>query len=279
LFVVIEDHRSMLRPLFLKLPIDLGWVDVVPKDLQQGRVRDAGRVELHLYHFRVSGLSSGDLLVCGISGRPAHEARGGRKDACHALENGLHAQEAASGERRRARGGHGRRRRGREEVPRGHRGSARTLHDGRKRSGQRRAWQRCDDRHKQRNGACLAQESAPALGCATGRIAGTVLQKVRRFQLAQRNAHQILVDRPRDACLECGGDIRDALLPVACLPYQRCGRIETMSLAGVLVVNDELVIDVLHEKPLPPGFRHYRRLASGDHGCSLIQDSASHLAC
>jgi hypothetical protein len=80
------------------LAVEGGGVVDGEEDAEELAVGDAGGVEDDFYGFGVVGGFGGDLVVGGGAGFASGVAGGGFEDSLDALEDGLRAPEAASGE-------------------------------------------------------------------------------------------------------------------------------------------------------------------------------------
>ncbi len=60
---VEEDHRPVLCPDIRTLPIQLGWVVVVPEDTEQLIVRNLRRIKFHFHHFGTPGAIRARIII------------------------------------------------------------------------------------------------------------------------------------------------------------------------------------------------------------------------
>ncbi len=61
--VVIEDHRTIMRPDVGPLPVELGWIVAVPEDFEKIFVGDSGRVVFDLHDLGMAGAVGANIFV------------------------------------------------------------------------------------------------------------------------------------------------------------------------------------------------------------------------
>ena len=96
---VIEDHRTVLRADIVALAVERSWVVDREEDLQNLTQTDDGRIERHLYDFRVPGAAAAHLLVGWILDRAAGITGHDIGHAVDFIEDGLYTPETAAAQR------------------------------------------------------------------------------------------------------------------------------------------------------------------------------------
>src|SRR3989338_6205887 len=96
-FLVVENGRPILIPEVAKLAVGRERVDIVPEDVEEFFVADFFRIVGHLHRFGVAGGAGDDFVVSRVLFRAAGEARDGRNDAVHLVEEQFHGPETAAG--------------------------------------------------------------------------------------------------------------------------------------------------------------------------------------
>src|SRR5688500_4682932 len=86
---MIEDDRSILAADIGSLPVQLGWVVKVPKNVQQLLVADQERIILDEHNFGVTGAIAANVLVGGTFRFAAAVTHGGGEDPFQLPKSGL----------------------------------------------------------------------------------------------------------------------------------------------------------------------------------------------
>jgi hypothetical protein len=97
--VLHKDASAVGRAEVAELAVLLCGIDGAPEVFEQLLVAHHLGVEHHFHRFGMAGFLGGHIVVAGVGCFSANVARGGGLDACHLVEIGLHAPEAAASER------------------------------------------------------------------------------------------------------------------------------------------------------------------------------------
>src|SRR6185437_7063548 len=90
-----EDNGTILCSPIRALPVHLGRVVQLKKQIEQRCIAHLLRIEGQLHHLNVAGAVRAHVLVCGVLERPAFITHRGFHDSRHLLEACLHTPEAA----------------------------------------------------------------------------------------------------------------------------------------------------------------------------------------
>src|SRR5690348_9965156 len=97
---MIKDHRTVLRPFVVALPVQGRWVVNREKDFENLFKRHLIPVEGNLHNFRVASRSCTDGLIRRMFHLTACITRFNFLDAAQAAEDGIQTPETPSAERR-----------------------------------------------------------------------------------------------------------------------------------------------------------------------------------
>lgn len=95
---MVKDSGFVLRSAVSKLPTRIGWVDLLPENIEQFPVAGDGRIVGYLHGLIMARSAAADLLIAGIVCIPACVSCCYLFHSLQRLERLLHAPEATAGE-------------------------------------------------------------------------------------------------------------------------------------------------------------------------------------